>query len=125
MMIRIAVALIVAGNFVGQALSGERFTGTWWNGVVDRKGHFEPGILSTGRPALVSRATWKEEKLPGGTIIRVGKGRMTANFDMYNLTNSNTILSRNNTYSPTSTAWGTPASILAARLFKFGAQFDF
>jgi Carboxypeptidase regulatory-like domain len=58
-------------------------------------------------------------------IIRVGKGRMTANFDMYNLTNSNTILSRNNTYSPTSTAWGTPASILAARLFKFGAQFDF
>ncbi len=58
-------------------------------------------------------------------IVRLGKGRMTANFDIYNLTNSNTILSRNNTYSPTSSAWGTPASVLAARLFKFGAQFDF
>jgi hypothetical protein len=58
-------------------------------------------------------------------IVRLGRTRLTGNFDIYNLTNSNTILSRNNTYAPTSTAWGTPASVLAARLFKFGVQFDF
>ena len=58
-------------------------------------------------------------------IIRAGRTRLTANFDIYNMLNGNTILSRNNTYSPTSNAWGTPSSVLAARLFKVGAQFDF
>jgi hypothetical protein len=58
-------------------------------------------------------------------IVRLGRTRLTANFDIYNLLNSNTILSRNNTYSPTSTGWGTPVGVLAARLFKFGAQVDF
>jgi len=58
-------------------------------------------------------------------IVRAGRTRLTANFDIYNLLNANTVLSRNNTYSPTSNAWGTPSSVLAARLFKVGAQFDF
>src|ERR671938_264676 len=78
MKIRSALALVVAVNLVGQALAGERFTGTWWNGIVYREGQFEPGVAATGRPALISHADWKEETSPRGTIIRVGKGYLTA-----------------------------------------------
>jgi hypothetical protein len=78
MKIHIAIALIVAGSFVSQALAGEKYTGTWWNGVAHREGHFEPGVAATGRPPLVSRTTWKSEKTAKGTIIRVGKGYLTA-----------------------------------------------
>jgi hypothetical protein len=58
-------------------------------------------------------------------ILRIGPSRTTINFDFYNATNSNTVLTHNNTYSPTATTWLTPNSILQARFFKIGAQFDF
>ena len=58
-------------------------------------------------------------------IVRIGPSRTTINFDFYNATNSNTVLTHNNTYSPTATTWLTPNSILQARFFKIGAQFDF
>jgi hypothetical protein len=58
-------------------------------------------------------------------IIRLGPTRTTLNFDLYNATNSNTVLTHNNTYSPTAATWLTPNSILQARFFKIGAQFDF
>jgi hypothetical protein len=78
MKIRIALALIVAVTLVGQLLAGERFKGTWWNGIDYRKGQFEPAVTNTGRPPLVSHTTWESEKSPKGTIIRVGKGYLTA-----------------------------------------------
>jgi hypothetical protein len=56
--------------------------------------------------------------------IPLGRLRVVANFDIYNLFNANTILNRNNTYS-SGTTWGTPTDVLAARLFKFGAQISF
>jgi hypothetical protein len=58
-------------------------------------------------------------------ILRFGPTRATLNFDIYNATNSNTVLTHNNTYSPTATTWLTPNSILQARFVKIGAQFDF
>ena len=58
-------------------------------------------------------------------ILRFGPTRATLNFDIYNATNSNTVLTHNNTYSPTATTWLTPNSILQARFVKVGAQFDF
>lgn len=78
MKIPIALALFVAGNFVSQSLAGEKFIGTWWNDVAYRKGHFEAGVPHTGRPPLVSHTTWKSEQSPKGTIVRVGKGYLTA-----------------------------------------------
>jgi hypothetical protein len=57
-------------------------------------------------------------------IFRMGATRTTVNFDFYNATNSNTVLTHNNTYSPAATTWLTPNSILQARFFKIGAQFD-
>ena len=55
------------------------------------------------------------------TLPLAGK-RLQAMFDVYNIFNANTILSRVNTLGPT---YGRPTNILAGRLFKFGAQLDF
>ena len=43
-------------------------------------------------------------------------------FDIYNVFNASTVLSVNNTYGPT---WLRPLTLLAPRLFKFGAEFNF
>jgi hypothetical protein len=57
-------------------------------------------------------------------ILRFGTTRTTLNFDLYNATNSNTILTLNNGYVPATGAWQVPTSILQPRFFKIGAQFD-
>ena len=57
-------------------------------------------------------------------ILRYGKTRTQIMFDLYNLTNAGTPLTYNQTYNPTG-QWLTPTSILTARFFKIGAQFDF
>jgi hypothetical protein len=54
--------------------------------------------------------------------IRFGRARLQGQFDIYNVTNSSTILSAATTYP---TNFLNPTAILGARLFKFGAQFDF
>jgi hypothetical protein len=57
-------------------------------------------------------------------IFRVQRGRFQVNFDVYNLLNGSTVLWPNQTYGDGS-RWLLPTSTLDARLFKFGAQFDF
>jgi len=59
-------------------------------------------------------------------LFRFAGARTSVNFDLYNLTNSNSVLTENATFvvAP-STAWRTPQSILLPRLFKISAQFDF
>jgi hypothetical protein len=55
-------------------------------------------------------------------LFRVGTTRTSLNFDFYNITNSNAVLTENAT---SGAAWRTPQSILLPRLFKISAQFDF
>jgi hypothetical protein len=55
-------------------------------------------------------------------IFRTPRGRYQINFDVYNLSNSSTILWVNSTYGQN---WLSPTSTLDARLIKFGVQFDF
>jgi hypothetical protein len=55
-------------------------------------------------------------------LFRFNGTRTSINFDFYNITNSNSVLTENNTYG---TPWRTPQSILLPRLFKLSAQFDF
>jgi len=55
-------------------------------------------------------------------IFRVGRTRTSLNFDFFNLTNSNSVLTENQTFGA---AWRTPQSILLPRLFKLSAQLDF
>jgi hypothetical protein len=54
-------------------------------------------------------------------LFRFGRYRTRANFDIYNATNSNTVLTQNNNYG----AWLRPTSILTARFFKISGQFEF
>lgn len=62
-------------------------------------------------------------------IFRFGGARTTINFDLYNATNSNTILTLNNGYVTNAldqpTTWQVPNAILQPRFWKIGAQFDF
>jgi hypothetical protein len=57
-------------------------------------------------------------------VIRVGRTRTTAGFDVYNLINSNAVLTYNQTYNPTG-SWLAPLSVLTPRFFKLSAQIDF
>ena len=55
-------------------------------------------------------------------LFRLEGTRTSVNFDFYNVTNSNAVITENATYGA---AWQTPQSILLPRLFKISAQFDF
>jgi hypothetical protein len=54
-----------------------------------------------------------------------GARRLLAGIDVYNLTNADTVLAQNNTYTTNSTVWTRPTQILMARFFKLSATFDF
>ena len=76
----------------------------------------EPNTLREPRQNLVDVRLAK--------AIRVGSVRLQPRLDIYNLFNASTIVCLNTTYSAT-TNWLRPVDVLAARLFKFGAQIDF
>ena len=64
-----------------------------------------------------------------GKIFRFGRTRTQLGVDVYNILNSDTVLTYNLAYvSPTATApsnWLTPATIATARYAKFNLQIDF
>ena len=51
----------------------------------------------------------------------MGTSRLQANFDLYNLFNSNAVLTENFAYD----VWRMPTQVLQARFFKLSGQFDF
>ena len=77
-----------------------------------------PGVLYTDRVNQVD--------LRIGKIIRfAGRGKVSANLDLFNMFNRAPILIQNNGFSPTTSVWQTPQNILPARQIKVSAQFDF
>jgi hypothetical protein len=54
--------------------------------------------------------------------IKMPRGRLQANLDLYNAFNASSILAQNNTYGD---LWLRPTQILQGRLLKFGGQIDF
>jgi hypothetical protein len=58
-------------------------------------------------------------------VLKFGRTRSKISLDMYNALNSAPVLTYNQTYSPTTTTWLSPTSVLAARVMKFGASIDF
>ncbi len=58
-------------------------------------------------------------------IIRYRSTRTKVSVDLYNALNANPVLTYNQTYSPATTSWLTPTSVLAARVVKIGASVDF
>ncbi len=58
--------------------------------------------------------------------IRVQRLKIGANFEIYNVFNTNAVLTENATYRDTSeSGWRIPTSIAPPRLFKFSLQLDF
>ena len=57
--------------------------------------------------------------------LRFGRTRTNVGFDVYNIANSAPVLTYNQTFSPTTTTWLRPNSVLQSRFAKFSVQFDF
>jgi hypothetical protein len=57
-------------------------------------------------------------------ILRLGRARTGVNLDLYNLFNSNAVLTQNNTFAG-ATPWQQPQSILLPRFAKVSVQVDF
>jgi len=74
----------------------------------------EPGSQYGDR---LNQIDWRVTK-----IFNVGKGRLEANFDVYNLTNSDAILTQQNAYG---TTWLRPNSVIQPRFVKLSARWDF
>jgi len=55
----------------------------------------------------------------------IGRSRLQANIDLYNVFNANFVATRNGNYGTNGATWLRPGAILPARLLKFGGQFDF
>jgi len=55
-------------------------------------------------------------------IFNVGNGKLEANFDVYNLGNSDAILTQINTFGAT---WRRPTAVIQPRFVKFTARYDF
>ena len=88
------------------------------NGTVTLNNLFEPNTQ------FADRLTQLDVRLT--KTITIGRARVQGMFDVYNAFNANTVLAENNRYSATGlNPWRRPTSILGARLFKFGMQFDF
>ena len=62
-------------------------------------------------------------------IVRFGRTRSTIGLDLYNLLNSNAVLTYNTTFNPAVLtgpgSWLQPLSVLTPRFFKVSAQIDF
>jgi hypothetical protein len=50
---------------------------------------------------------------------------LDAGLDIYNVTNSSSIISLNNTFTPGSTSWQQPTAVLDARMFQINGRFNF
>jgi carboxypeptidase family protein len=102
-------AVIAAGpQPLGRALSGGAA-----NVTVNL---VEPGTLYGDR---VNQIDFRISKL-----LRFGRTRTLVGVDLYNLTNTDTPLTYNQTFVPGG-QWLTPTTIMTARFFKLGVQFDF
>ncbi|HZM94977.1 MAG TPA: carboxypeptidase regulatory-like domain-containing protein [Vicinamibacterales bacterium] len=124
------VDVLVAGTFRSDQGAPLRAT---WNAPV--------ALVSAalGRPAAVAGTTvpidliepgevWgdrvNEIDLRVGKILRFGRWRINAGVDIFNLINSNAVLTYNQTFAPGG-AWLIPQSVLTPRFVKLSAQIDF
>ena len=58
-------------------------------------------------------------------IFNVGRTRIQANFDLYNIWNANPVLQQNNNYGTNGATWLQPQSVMSARLGKVSLQVNF
>jgi hypothetical protein len=139
--------LQVAGTF--QSIPGDEKTATFAMNTTEltNNSSLGSGLTNGGTKtvALIKPGTVFDERqnqldIRIGRILRFGRTRTSLNFDIFNVTNDNTVLSRNNSFSKSAgngsanqvlqadglahTLWA-PTSILQARFYKLSATFDF
>lgn len=123
------IDVTIAGTY--QFLPGAEIEANWaaTNAVIAPSlgRNLSGGAANQTVDLLAPQSTWNEGlsqlDLRVGKLLRLGGTRTSINLDIYNVFNSNTVLSQNNTF--TGAAWPVPLSVLQARFFKIGAQFDF
>ena len=127
----------IATSATYQYLPGPEIAANWAanNAAISPSlGHNLAGQAATQTVNLVTPGTMYNDGLNQldlrfAKIFRFGSTRATINFDIYNATNSNTILTLNNGFVPSATGgqatWQIPTAILQPRFWKIGAQFDF
>ena len=78
------------------------------------------------QPGSINGDRMNQLDLRFGKLLRVGRTRMLASFDVYNALNNNAVLTENAFYQNASlSGWRTPTSTLTARFVKFTGQFSF
>jgi hypothetical protein len=77
----------------------------------------EPGTLYGDRVTQIDMRFAK--------ILKFGRSRTTVGFDLYNIANSASVLTYNQTFVTTTDTWLRPNSVLQARFVKLSAQVDF
>jgi Carboxypeptidase regulatory-like domain len=82
-----------------------------------------PGTLYGGGDVYGARNRSMDLSLK--KIIRMGRRRLTAGLDIYNLTNSDTTLFYNAVFVPNVTGWQTSLAYLNPRVFRVAAEFAF
>ena len=97
------------GRNLGQCRGAATCTGT-----VTIANLFEPNTIFGDRITQFDLRTSKR--------MQLGRVKVTAKFDVYNIMNNNVVLAINNVYGP---SWQNPLNILSPRLFKFGVQVDY
>jgi carboxypeptidase family protein len=88
------------------------------------------GFLNQGQITIYAEPRDESDRLDtlstmdlrGSKQFRVGKGTFEALVEVYNLFNSNTVLSANPLTGP---AFGDPTEVLAPRIVRFGGRFSF
>ena len=78
---------------------------------------------------LWHRGRVRASRDPGGPAhvqdVRAGAARLQANFDLFNLLNSNAVLQQQNVYGRDGATWQRPNLVLLARLAKVGFNLSF
>ena len=77
-------------------------------------------MLSTRR-----RVTRRAATASGAVVRTFNRTQTRITLDLFNALNSAAVLGYKQTYSPTTTTWLTPTSVLGARIAKIGVSVDF
>ena len=93
-----------AAGSLGRNLS----TGAGSTGLIEPNSRFE------------KRLTQVDVRL--AKILKIGRGRIEGDLDIYNIFNAHTVIGVNSTYGG---AWMNATNVLGGRLFKIGAQVEF
>jgi hypothetical protein len=100
-----------------------RHADTGWRGPLLKSAAVLGGAVATGALTLVAAAHWGHPALtPARGLAEVG-ATLTLSADLFNLTNENTVLQRDNRLGRAST--NTIREIQAPRVWRFGARLSF